>query len=296
MAVQLGRKIKELRQFYGISQAELCEGICHQSYISKLEKSEVHPSAYVLSHLAVRLGVSMNYFFDQLANSTKVNYIQDVMNNIAKSMDHANYAEVLEIIKLEKNNPLFQTKELKQYLLWREGICVYHLYHDKKRALSLLNDALSLATTTKRNRSERELDILSSIAIIHSIEGDTETAEQIYEDLLQQCVNLPLFSDEKIYLRILFNASKNKYRLNKFKESKDLAHKGVLACLNINSIYMLGELYYQRGKSLLLFDGEKVCHALEDMKKAKFIFEIKKNKKFVSYVDEEIEKLHQIKI
>ncbi|WP_096186989.1 helix-turn-helix domain-containing protein [Evansella halocellulosilytica] len=295
MGNQLGKKIKDLREFYGISQSELCKGICHQSYISKLEKNEIHPSAYVLFHLAIRLGVSMNYFFDHLTNTTKVNYVQDVMNEISKNMDLTNYSEVLDIITLEKNNPAFRTNDLRQYILWREGICVFHLHHDKEKALSLLNESLSLASTTSRNRSERELDILSSIAIIHSIDGDHKIAESIYEDLLEQCSRLPSFNDERILLRILFNASKNKYSQQKFKESKCLANKGISSCLNINSLYMLGELYYQRGKSQWLLDRQRTDVVLDDMKKAKFIFQIKKNEKFVSYVEDEIKKINRSK-
>lgn len=294
MEHKIGEKIKDLRQFKGISQSELSSGICTQGFISKVEKNETYPTANVLFDIATRLGVDLNYFYDGSYNITTVNYVNEVMDQISYYMDKDNYHEVLRIIKTEKNNPLFKTNKLQQYILWREGICTYFINANKDRALKLLDESLSLANTTDRNFSEIELDILSSKAIIYSLEGELEIAESIYGKLIVQLKKIPLIKNEKLKLRILFNASKNKYDQQKYDESTLLSNEGISYALNLNSLYCLGELYYQKGKSALLSGEKNTKSILENMKKAKFIFNLKNNKKFVTYVDEEIDNLNNL--
>ncbi len=63
MYYEIGQKIKELRQFYDITQKELAEDICTQATICKIERGEIQPTSLILHQLAIRLGVDANYFF-----------------------------------------------------------------------------------------------------------------------------------------------------------------------------------------------------------------------------------------
>lgn len=291
MNEDIGRKVKELRSFYRISQVELCEDICNQSFISKLEKGLVHPSANMLSMIAERLGVHAQYFFDPFADVTKVNYMYKVIDYIADNMDRSNYKEVLKMVAAEENNPIFHRPDLKQYLLWRKGICLFHLYEDETNALACLEEALELNPTTNKNKSERELDIMLSKAIIHSVTGNHGEAETGYEILLKEAARHPYLLNQKLVLRIYYNYSKNKFDQEKYKSSFKVAEEGVRMCLKTDSLYMLGEFYYQCGQSGWTGGQITIKEALRFYEKAEAVFRLRDNEEFAAAVVKVMEEL-----
>jgi transcriptional regulator with XRE-family HTH domain len=291
MEIEFGRKIKELRHFYGISQKEVCEGICNQSYISKLEKGMVHPSANMLAMIADRLGVSPQYFFDDFADVTKVNYVYQVIDYISKNMERAKYEEVLEMVEGEKNNPLFKRPHLQQFLLWRKGICVYHLYGDEREAVDLFNQSLAHADTTTKNKSERELDILLSKAIVFSLEERYIEADEIYEELLLASRKHPYLPNEALIPVVYYNYSKNKYLQKQYLKALNLAKSGVVDSLEHNSIYMLGDLYFQCGKCLWFSNKSSLKESLHYLEMSKHVFILRENEEFAELVQEEIDEI-----
>ncbi|SDN75952.1 helix-turn-helix domain-containing protein [Alkalicoccus daliensis] len=291
MDIEIGRKIKELRSFYRISQADLCEGICNQSFISKLEKGLVHPSANVLSMIAERLGVAPQYFFDPFADVTKVNYMYKVIDSISKNIDRAKYAEVLEMVEAEEENPIFKRADLKQYLLWRKGICLFHLEEDAASAVDCLDEALALAPTTAKNKSERELDILLSKAIIYSVMERYQEAASIYKLLLKEIARHPYVLSNKLLLRTYYNYSKNEFDQENYKTSLKFSQEGVKYCLQNDSLYILGEFYFQCGQSGWKGGQLSKKEALRFYERAKTLFLLRNNTFFAEIVDEEIEEL-----
>ena len=67
------------------------------------------------------------------------------------------YNELYEIVKKEKNDDNFQSKEDKQFLLWHEAIAIYYVNGATSNAFDILNRALkqTLSSTNfyqKRNK------------------------------------------------------------------------------------------------------------------------------------------------
>lgn len=288
MDYYIGKKLRELRKYYNISQKELAKDICTQAYISQLEKDEVYPSAQILFELANRLGVDLNYFFE-ITNTPKLDYIQEVYSQIDTLVQQTDYKNVLETIRLEKKNPLFKSPRHQQYLLWREGICLFHIKGDKDEAFKLLNEAIALTPTTEKNYSPRELDIMSSMAIIYSDSGEHEKTKQIYDQILHSIEKIPYIIDKRLFIRVFYNASKNAHNLHDFNYAVMLSEKGINYCLNEQLLYLLGELYYQKGESLLALSNDNKEIAIDYMERALWIFLQKNNKLFYNYVLEEIE-------
>ncbi len=69
--------IKELRKKKYISQSELCQGICSQSQISKIEKGIIYPSSILLYQLSERLGVDQELYIC-LTQNKKLKYVENV--------------------------------------------------------------------------------------------------------------------------------------------------------------------------------------------------------------------------
>ncbi|WP_147804008.1 helix-turn-helix domain-containing protein [Alkalicoccus halolimnae] len=289
MEIDLGRKVRDLRKFYGISQKEVCENICNQSYISKLEKGLVHPSANMLSMLADRLGVSTQYFFDYFVDVTQVNYVYQVIDFISKNLDRAKYEDVLAMVEAEEKNPLFRGHQLQQFLLWRKGICIFHIDENKFKAISFLDKAIEQSETTNKNKSEIELDILLSKANIYSMVDEHNHAAALYEELLSASRKHPYLQNDKLVLRIYYNYSKNQFDQNQFKKSVGLAKSGIKQCLNTDSLYMLADLYFQCGQSLWHSNKKQIEEPLLYLEKSRNVFMLRENEEFAGFVEEEIE-------
>ncbi|MDR4347203.1 hypothetical protein FOR87_29235, partial [Bacillus anthracis] len=73
-----------------------------------------------------------------------------------------------EIVTKEKNLNNFRMKEDKQFLIWHEAIAIYRVNNLIKTALTLLNNALKITVTNIDFLTEREIDIMQTMAIFHA--------------------------------------------------------------------------------------------------------------------------------
>ncbi|WP_280771191.1 helix-turn-helix domain-containing protein [Salipaludibacillus daqingensis] len=283
----LGERIKDLREHLHISQKGLCEGICTQGLISRIERNTATPTAPLLHQLALRLGVDLNYFFDDISRNG-INYVKETIRNIDSQIRDHKYEEVMQTVHLEKKNPLFREKHLKQYLLWREGICVFHMYDDSERALNILDQALQLQQGNERNYTETEMDILASKAIIYSIINKLDVAADIYKILLTHIESLSMLKQNRLIIRILFNASRNAYDRKKYRESLFYADKAIKICLEEEHLYLLGQLYFQKGCSLFEYDRAYKEESLELLHKTLWIYELNPVPELIEDLKEEI--------
>jgi transcriptional regulator with XRE-family HTH domain len=287
--IRIGEIIKQLRKFLGISQRELAEGVCSQAQISKIENGNEIPSALILFLLSKKLKVDMSFFFE-LSENPRLDYVKDVTDMISLAKRKREYTTISELIKKERNNPLFTSNnEYKQYIMWHEGICIYYLERNNNKALEILNESLKLTFTGKSLLQEREIEILNSIAIIHKDNCDFEKAINLYKEALNSLKYLPQVKDPLIKVKILYSLSKTFTDVGDFKQSLLYCDQGIEECKRAESLFLLGELHYQKGSNLYrmgLFE-----EGMEMIDKSKSIFEIQGNFNFVELVEEQKESL-----
>ncbi|PGK14927.1 transcriptional regulator, partial [Bacillus cereus] len=246
----LGITIKELRIKKNISQSELCHGICSQSQISKIEKGVIYPSSILLYQLSERLGVDPNNIF-ALTQNKKLKYIDNVKFVIKDCLKQKQYEELYEIVKKEKDEKNFQSKEDKQFLLWHEAIAVFEVKRSIKTALNLLNNALKLTLTNVDFLSEREIDIMQTMAIFHGENKEYEKSITISKRCLTNFNKLDFPRDKEIKLKIIFNLAKTLTSTYQHEEAIKYLDKGIKLAINLNTLYLLGELFYLKGQCLL---------------------------------------------
>ncbi|MBM7703106.1 helix-turn-helix domain-containing protein [Metabacillus iocasae] len=285
---QLGQIIRELRQLAGLSQQELANGICSQAQISKLEKGSEFPYSNTLYEISKRLGVDMNYFFENM-NTPRLDYVDEVKGLIRRYVRQRDYESVAFMIEKEKTSPLFQSASNKQFLIWHEGICTYHLTKDKQKAIEILKEAIQLTRQGQNFYKENEIEILSSIAIIYDSENEYDEAIISFKKALQHLSQLPQIKDHHIKVRILYGVSRTYGRSCNYQEAIQFALKGVKQCISNESMYLLGELYYMVGYSMAQLRREK--EAVEYLNKAILIFEISSNQQLINMVKRELDKI-----
>ncbi|KKZ90942.1 hypothetical protein B4147_0305 [Bacillus wiedmannii] len=282
----LGITIKELRIKKNISQSELCHGICSQSQISKIEKGVIYPSSILLYQLSERLGVDPNNIF-ALTQNKKLKYIENVKYVIKDCIRQHQYTELYEIVTKEKNLNNFQTKEDKQFLLWHEAIAIYLVNNSIKSALTLLNNALKLTLTNIDFLSEREIDIMQTMAIFHAENKEYKKSINILRRCLANFNKLDFPRDKEIKLKIIYNLSKCLSYTCQYEEALKYIDKGIQLAINLNTLYLLGELYYGKGSNLLKLKQSNDENVANNMKTALFIFELTKNENKLKIIQKE---------
>ncbi|MFA2565892.1 MULTISPECIES: helix-turn-helix domain-containing protein [Bacillus cereus group] len=281
----LGITIKELRMKKNISQSELCHGICSQSQISKIEKGMIYPSSILLYQLSERLGIDPNNIF-ALTQNKKLKYVENVKYVMRDYTKQKQYNELYEIVKQEKNENNFQLKEDKQFLIWHEAIAIFHVNKSIKAALNLLNSALKLTVTNVDFLSEREIDIMQSMAIFHWANKEYEKSITILRRCLTNFNKLDFPRDKEIKLKIIFNLAKILGLANQHEEAIKYNDMGIKLAINLNTLYLLGELYYGKAWNLLKLEQYNEEDVADNMKKALFIFELTEKENLIKMVKE----------
>ncbi|EJQ47254.1 transcriptional regulator [Bacillus wiedmannii] len=281
----LGITIKELRMKKNISQSELCHGICSQSQISKIEKGMIYPSSILLYQLSERLGIDPNHIF-ALTQNKKLKYVENVKYVMRDCTKQKQYNELYEIVKQEKNENNFKLKEDKQFLIWHEAIAIFHVNKSIKTALNLLNSALKLTVTNVDFLSEREIDIMQSMAIFYGANKEYEKSITILRRCLTNFNKLDFPRDKEIKLKIIFNLAKILGHANQHEEAIKYNDMGIKLAINLNTLYLLGELYYGKGWNLLRLEQYDEEDVADNMKKALFIFELTEKENLIKIVKE----------
>ncbi|PKR76907.1 transcriptional regulator [Halalkalibacillus sediminis] len=246
--------LKQARLDAGMTQKELAEGICTQAQISKLENGDEFPSSITLHLISKKLGVDADYFFRQI-ESDRVDYIDEVKNIAKRFKREKDYQSLNELVTNQLKTPLVkESPEFYQYLLWNLGICEYYLNIDKVKALHLLIRSLNMRSIVINK--EREAEILNSIAVILNEEGNYQFSLKVYERALEKFRRIPLVKDYTIEIRLLYGASKSSLSIGKVKKSLKFSELGIEVCKKYETLYLLGELYYQKARCLKRYGKE----------------------------------------
>lgn len=283
-----GEILKSSRIFKGLTEEELAKGICSEKDIVEFEKEEKYPTIDQLYKMAEKLGVELNHFFD-IASTDTYNYAIALTELIKKYKRERDYTAINEIIRKEQDNPLFKHTSFKQFLLWHDGICTYYLEGDKDRSIALLYEALSMTNQELQEWTEREIEILTSMAILEKDSGNLDKAVEIFHDALNHIAKLPQVQDSRIWLRILYGLAQALSKLDRYEESLIYCSKGIDTCIFEENMYLFGELHYQAGMNYIKLGKEK--EGKDYLEKAVAIFQLQKNNKFADLVKTEMEKL-----
>lgn len=290
MNYNIGKKIRDLRKYLHITQAELAHNICSQAMISKIEKhEEIYPSAELLYQLSQRLGVPIEYFFQE-NEMLNISYVNDVCDHLHDLIQFKKYEEAYQIVKNELKNPQFQEPHLQRYLLWRKAICVCYIEKDVESALIIIDDALTLSKTTNKNYSVEELDILTSKAILLGINNQWELAGDLYEKIIGHAKgSVYQKGGKKTLANIYYNYSRNSFILKNYSKALDLANKGITICKAEKTLFILGHLYYQKAESLLQIEEKITLEILSIYNDAVWVFKQIGDEKSLNYVQEKID-------
>ncbi|MGM1710922.1 transcriptional regulator, partial [Bacillus cereus group sp. BceL180] len=87
-------------------------------------------------------------------------------------------------------------------------------------------------------------------------------------------------------LKIIFNLAKILGHANQHEEAVKYNDMGIKLAINLNTLYLLGELYYGKAWNLLKIKQPNEEDVANNMKKALFIFELTEKENLIKMVKE----------
>lgn len=267
-AEKLGNEIKKIRMMRGLTQKQLSDNICHQSEVSRIESGAVYPSMDILQGIAAKLQVPIIHFYEVLIYSDieRKKQFKDHIILLCKQNKHKEiYDKVWTELKKDECHPEFQ-----QFLYWQYHIAAYML---KK-----INYEYCILELKKLLHQQlvgidvfQNLYIENTIAIIYAENGYFKKSIELFEDILKQLESL--HSNEEFAVMVRYNHAKALYRDDQYEEALYQVKKAIEISCRINSMVLIGELYYQKGECL-----EKLKYAEEEIhesyEKAGFFFDL----------------------
>lgn len=287
--MSLGDTIRKRRKELRMTQNDLAQGVCTQAMISKIERNELNPSINIIYKLAEKLDVPLSYFGsdDQENTHARTEYkaIPQLIDILRKQLERREYAAADYLIKNHKEKMRINfSPEENLFFEWIQGILYYYLDRDIEKAI----DKLTHIELTNPY-SSFSIEVLTSIGVLYFEENNLDKANTFFEKALNQLSdNIP----HEIKAKFFFNYSLCLKKLLRLEEALELLIRGINTLIEANSLYLLGDFFYQ--KALCLDSLNERQKAIDDLQTAIIIFNLQKNELFETKAKIELNALKEI--
>lgn len=240
LSSSIGYEIKRIRREKNMTQAELCEGICSQAEISKVENGKNSPTIDWLQQVAKRLKVPLSMLFeDHLRSDMYTSYDQQLL----RLLQGHQFEEACIIIDDIKNK--IDYDEIKFLAMYYE--IIIHEKRNFRTYLETISEFKQLLMNTSLQFKSPTLYLRIKMAIaISFIEHEKfDSAEKNFQELFQ--FNFDTIELKKVRIKILYNYAKQLSEQNRNQIGLEVTEQGIQESLQIEDGQLLGQLYYQRG-------------------------------------------------
>ncbi|WP_296626563.1 helix-turn-helix domain-containing protein [uncultured Negativibacillus sp.] len=254
-AYHIGFFIKQKREKEGISQKELCKGICDNSTLSRIERGKHEPSISILKALLQRLGMDEDPF--SILLGPKDFEISNLQKEIVFLNTQKQFEQAAEKIKQLEKIADSEDKIVKQFILRSKALAC--CWTDYTTAREILLESLRITHPDfdfdhigDYLLSIDEVKILNQIAVTYSETGDRRYAIYIYQQLfkspLQQVVNNE--ARASVLSLLAYNYSRLLGKERRYEECIEVAQYGYDICVKYNKCQEMGGLLLNISYSL----------------------------------------------
>lgn len=261
----LGDCIREQRERLGVTQEELCEGICSVPTLSKIEngKQGMRLNQYIA--IMERLGLPVQQVNVQVTEEERKWY--SLKTKVQYKTAHGEW-DIKELISEMENCIKDKTKLEEQFILFNKAVLDMRAGRKADEVLDMLNDAMKCTYqkfgVNKINKiklfTTDEILIALNIAIVFDIQKDVLSSIKLGFFLKEYMENGRLEYDDSalVYPLILFDLSNWVAKCNRFEEALELCDTGIEYCNKHGKLNLYTELIYNKSRCLfeLNRDGE----------------------------------------
>ncbi|QIL45735.1 helix-turn-helix transcriptional regulator [Vagococcus coleopterorum] len=241
-----GGVVKQIREKRQLSQAELAEGICSQSMLSRIEHNLLVPNINVIRQLCERLTITM----DEVINQTTTNSWLGFMRECSESNRH----EDLQLLVKETAKSIgiiFPSKIERQEYLYYKGTCELILNRDNQLALNSFQESLNCTySSDKEAVTDMEILLLSVIGKIYYEEGQGSIGLSFMEKALERFY-VGINKREEIELPYIFaNLGMSMIEEGNPKRALEILEEGILWNKKKQRFFCMSKLYLFKGLAL----------------------------------------------
>ena len=256
----LGEAVKKRRMELGISQQQLCEGICESITISRLENGKQTPSRRTLNALLDRLDMPTDKYYALL--SDKEMQIERLWTEITahnvrfSHADKENRPKIREeTLKLHKklikaagdnDNIINQHLICSQIILGKEdSFYTFDEQYDMLiKAIRMTSPNFDINNINSGLYTFEEVKIINQLALVYIYKGEHINAIEILSSLYKY-IKLHFHNVDlaQVHLdMIIFNYANELYTIGQYKESLELAIEGKKIALDSGRYQLLPEI------------------------------------------------------
>ena len=279
----LGEAIKKRRLELGLTQEQLCEGICEPITISRLENGKQTPSRNRINALLERLDMPADKYHALLSkNELDVDALQEKINSFNIRFEKASADEKPKIRKLALN----ALKELevliddddtlsRQFIL-RSRVTLgtengdysfQEQTHMLTEAIRMTSPQFDIDDIARGLYTTGEIKIINQLAMVYSYAGKSMEAiailSQLHKYIRKHFANIPL---TRAHLNmVLLNYARELGVIGQFQKALEIAEEGQKICLDYGNYLSL--------PGVLAIQAE--CHHFvgDDMKSKEFYYQ-----------------------
>ena len=278
MDLKIGNIIKQRREELGLTQAQLCDGLCNQKTISRIENNTTQPSGYVIENLFLRLEIPKNLYYDLLSTN---NYeIAKIKNDIIIANRDKNFVKTNILIDNLKEYKESEEPYLKQFIL-RSEIVSKHKTISLEEEIELLKKAISYTISNfdidnfqDKFLNLEESKIILTIASRYCELGKNEKGIHILQNLLLKNEKLIDLNEDYVALVILiiYSLSQELCIKEDYYSALSIIEKGIKILTKFNKATELGDLLLNKGYCMFKIGKKEEAFLL--YKKSIVVFDI----------------------
>lgn len=227
------------RKKLGLSQNELCEGICTQSTLSKFENNGRIPSLKILNSLCARMNINLS----DIMSDAQSNDIESKLSEADYASDVFDFPKVARLLSQIPKNELIRQEDIFHYDYLR-GILALELEHNQTDALYCFTSILE-SPKLKRG-SIFHLLALSGCGQVYEFQDELEKAQQYY-DLISAEIREDIILNAPKNLQILsilYHAGKFYSKEKDYQTSNKLLNYGYQICATQHVTFYLGRILF----------------------------------------------------
>ncbi|MCL2603221.1 MAG: helix-turn-helix transcriptional regulator [Defluviitaleaceae bacterium] len=230
--------VKELRKSKGLTQENLCAGICSKDEISRIERNIRRPCWFVFEKIMQRLGEDPQKYFTSIASIEEMKII-DIKNNIQLLLRKKTEGALKEAeVKLEELSVRGGEYNLiKQHVMYVKSVLAFY----RKDFNAMLAYAKAAVILTRHDFNENKTFMLLTMDEIIAINNialayfNLEFIDKAVDILLNLKSSLDIqhtVEEErtKIYIQVTYNLTKYLGLLKRYDESILHCDEGIHLC------------------------------------------------------------------
>lgn len=232
------------RHELGLSQQELCAGICTQSTLSKFENNSKVPAMKILIQLCEKLNLSLADIFANV--NTEPTY-QKQLENAEFSLITTEYRKIHRILdNIDERTLANQTDRLTFHYL--KGYLKALWDFNPLDALFEFNYIFDLDATGASIYTQLAY---AGCGIVYSKQGQTEQAEYYFDKVLHEVYQIPAKDNRTIgqILSLVYHSAQFYAQLKQYETSNQLLQYAYKLCIKYHVTYYLARFIFLRSQN-----------------------------------------------